>query len=181
MIMIAIPTIINACISKIHFSPNTCPFDIMLRIADQINFEFTKPKYNSQITKDNQHPHRSKCKLCSQILLSNKLATLHQSSKIAPRGRNPQPALTKKQVSQCIHKISKCHWILENEHRNSIIDRIHAHFYVSGCAKYEQDMWNIVGCRVVMSLGWTDGQADGRTVRWHDNTLLPKWDEGKDV
>ena len=34
---------------------------------------------------------------------------------------NPQPAYCKKQVSECIYKISKCCWILENEHWNALI------------------------------------------------------------
>ena len=82
-----------------------------------------------------------------------------------PEDRNPWPVWFEKHVSQCIHKISKCHWILENEPRNPIINRIHAPTKVNGCPNCEQDLLNIVGCRMVMSAGQTD--------RWHRARQYP--------
>ena len=62
--------------------------------------------------------------------------------------------------SQCIHKIMKCHRILENAHRDPIINRVHAPIKVHDRAKYELNLWNNVGCRVVM-------RPDRRTNRWY--------------
>ena len=84
-----------------------------------------------------------------------------EHEKYHPEEGNCWSAQSRKQVSQCIHKISKCHWTLENEHRKPIINTFHAPTKVNGCTKYEQDLLNIVGCRVVMRAGRTDGQTDG--------------------
>ena len=45
------------------------------------------------------------------------------SNKTGTLGR---PSSRSKTVSVCVHKISKCHWILENENGNLIINRVHA-------------------------------------------------------
>ena len=60
--------------------------------------------------------------------------------KIMSRGQEPSAGLVQeasKSVNACIHKISKCHWILQNEHRSPIINRVHAPTKVTGCTKYE--------------------------------------------
>ena len=85
---------------------------------------------------------------------------LCKDKKYSPDNGNPGPTQSKKQVSQCIHQIWMCHWILENEHRHPIIHRVHTHTKVNGWAKYEHDLWNIVGCRVVMRAGWTERWTD---------------------
>ena len=46
-----------------------------------------------------------------------------------------------------------------------MIDRIHAPNKVNGCTKYEQDILKIVGCRVVMRVGWMNGQTGGQAVQ----------------
>ena len=82
-----------------------------------------------------------------------------------------------KSVSVFIKCHSKCNWMLENEHRNPIIKRIHDPTNVNGCTKYEHNPLNSVGCRVVtragrLTNGRTDGLTDGRTdSAGHDNTL----------
>ena len=45
--------------------------------------------------------------------------------KYRPEGEKLRPAYSKKQVSQCIPKISKCHWTRENKQRNPIIKRLY--------------------------------------------------------
>ena len=97
-----------------------------------------------------------------------------------PVDGNPHPVQSKKQVSQCIHKISKCHWILDNQHKNPIISTVHAHTKINGYTKYEQDPLNIVGCRMVMRVGRIDRRMDIQTDSTeHNNTLQPEWAEGK--
>ena len=88
------------------------------------------------------------------------------NSKYCPEDGNPQLAWFKKQVCQCIHKISKCHWLLDNEHRNPIINRVDAPIKVNDCTKYEQDPLNIVGCRVVTMAGQTDVLEKNTIVLW---------------
>ena len=88
--------------------------------------------------------------------------------KYHPEEENPRPAKYRKQVSQCIHKISMCHWILENEHRNPIVKRVHAPAMANGCIKYEQDPLNIVG-----------GGGGGDKYKTRQNTLQPKWAKGE--
>ena len=44
---------------------------------------------------------------------------------IPSMGRELSASLVQ-EASQCIHKISKCHWIIENEHKNPIISRVDA-------------------------------------------------------
>ena len=90
----------------------------------------------------------------------------------------PSAGLGQEAISQCIHKIPKCYWILDNEHSNPIINTIHAHTKVNNWTTYKQDKWNIVGRRVVTKSGRTYGRADGAG---HDNTLRPEWAEGKNV
>ena len=60
--------------------------------------------------------------------------------------------------------------ILENEHRNPITNRVHAHTKDNGRAKYEQGPWNIVGYRVVKRVRRTDGRTDGQTAQ---GTTIP--------
>ena len=48
-------------------------------------------------------------------------------------------------VSQCIHKISKCHWILENEHKYLKINMINQPIKANDYTKYEKDPFDIVG------------------------------------
>ena len=94
--------------------------------------------------------------------------------KYRPEDGNPQPALSKKQVSQCIHEISKCHWVLKMtvETRSTIrlINRFHAPTKVNGYTKYDQVQLNIVCSWVLMRIrstyGQTDGQRDGWINRW---------------
>ena len=43
-----------------------------------------------------------------------------------------------------------------------VINRVHAHTKVNDWAKYEQDLRNIMGCRVIMGAGQTDGKTDGQ-------------------
>ena len=59
---------------------------------------------------------------------------------------------------------------------------------LNGCTKYEHDSLNIVGCRVVINVRWTDEQTNGQMDRQkegqgdgagHNNNLQPKWVEGK--
>ena len=98
--------------------------------------------------------------------------------KYHPEDGNPRPGLAQ-EARQCINKISKCNWILENEHTDPIINRVHAHTEVNGWAQYEQDPWKIMGYIVVMKAGWTDGWRDRCTdTTGHDNTLRPEWAEG---
>ena len=51
----------------------------------------------------------------------------------APLG--PRPSAGRVMKSQWIH--TKYHWILDNEQRNPIINRVQAHTKVSNWAKYE--------------------------------------------
>ena len=61
------------------------------------------------------------------------------------------------------------------EHRTPIINRVHAHTKANGWARYEQDPWNIVGCRVVTRAGRTDGQmAQDTTIPYDPNGLRVK-------
>ena len=43
--------------------------------------------------------------------------------------------------------------MLENEHKNPTINRVHAATKVIGCTEYKQNPLNIVGCRVVTRVG----------------------------
>ena len=95
--------------------------------------------------------------------------------KYPPKDRNPRLALSKKQVSQCIHKISKCHRIPENEHTNPIINKVHAPTKVNGCAKYEQDPLNIVGCRVITKTSHTFTRLPGVNTNVRRITGLPPY------
>ena len=75
------------------------------------------------------------------------------------RGRLQTP------VSQCIHKISKCHKeTLENKHRDPIINRVHLSTKVNGCIKYEHNPFNTVGCRAVTRAGQTDEQLERQFI-----------------
>ena len=65
-------------------------------------------------------------------------------------------------VSQCICKILKYHRILENEHIDPMINRVHAPTKVNNCVKYEQNLLYIVGCRVVTRVRRMDRQKDGQ-------------------
>ena len=56
----------------------------------------------------------------------------------------------------------KCHWILENEHRNPIINRVHDPTKVTGFTEYEQNPLNIVGCGVITRAGQMDEWMDRR-------------------
>ena len=40
---------------------------------------------------------------------------------------------------------------------------VHAFTKVNGCIRYEQDPFNVEGCRKVTRAGWMDGQTDGQT------------------
>ena len=53
----------------------------------------------------------------------------------------------------CIHKISKCLRILENQYRGPIINRVRVLIKISGCAKYEYDPLQTASCRVVTGVG----------------------------
>ena len=50
-------------------------------------------------------------------------------------------------------KFSKSHRIQENQHRDPQINRVHPPTKVNGCTKYQQDPFNIVGCRAVTRSG----------------------------
>ena len=84
-------------------------------------------------------------------------------------------------VSQCIQKISKCHRILENDIKDPIINQQGScSYWVNCCIKYEQNLLNTVGCRVVTRAGQMNEQTDERTnSAGHDNTLRPEWAKGK--
>ena len=77
-------------------------------------------------------------------------------------------------ASQCIHTIRKCHRILENVHRNLIINRAHVPIKGNGCTKYEQNPFNSVGCRVVTKTGRMDGRTDRRTDRLSRTRQYPQ-------
>ena len=64
--------------------------------------------------------------------------------------------------SSVFTKISKYHKILENEHIDPIIKRVHAHAMVNGRVKYEQNLLNVVGCRVVTRVRRIDSPTDRR-------------------
>ena len=53
----------------------------------------------------------------------------------------------------CICKVSKCHRIIINIHREPIINRILAPTKVNGCIKYEQNLLHAVGCKAVTRAG----------------------------
>ena len=91
-----------------------------------------------------------------------------QWKKIPSRGRQPSAVLVQ-EASQHIHEISNCHWILQNEQKNPIINKVHAPTNVKGCTIYIQDLLNIVGCNE----GGTDGWKDGTEGAGHTNTLWP--------
>ena len=84
----------------------------------------------------------------------------------AVNGKNGRPQTS---VSQCIHKNSKCHRILENEHSKPIISRVYAPTEINGSVKYEQNPLHIVVCRVVKRAGqmdgWTDSTSRNNTLR----------------
>ena len=55
-----------------------------------------------------------------------------------------------------------------------LINRVYAHTKINGWAKYEQDPWNIVGCRVVTRAGRTNGGTDRWTnVQTVQGTTIP--------
>ena len=86
-----------------------------------------------------------------------------------PEDGNPRPASSKKSIS-FFHE--KCPWILENEYQNSIINRAHDATKVNSCIKYEKDLLNIVGCRVVKK---TDGRTERQTAQGTTIPYGPNW------
>ena len=80
--------------------------------------------------------------------------------KIPSTGREPSASL----VSQCIQKMSKCHWTLQNECRNPIINMVHAPTKVNGCTKYKTG--SVEYCRLYSgNEGRTDRQTDGQMAQ----------------
>ena len=91
----------------------------------------------------------------------------HILKKHCPDDGNNQLAMFKKQFSQCILEISKCHWTLGHQHRNPIINRVHAPTKVNSCTKYEHKSLNVLGSRVVTRAGQRDGgkKTDGHMAK----------------
>ena len=76
----------------------------------------------------------------------------HVEEKSGKRGR------TDGQTLPWLNKNSKSNWILQNKHRNPIINRGHAPTKVDSCTNYEQ--LNIKDCRGVKRVGRMDGHTD---------------------
>ena len=67
--------------------------------------------------------------------------------------------------TEVVAMISKCQKIIWNDPRNLRMYVVHAPTEGNSWIKYEQDPWDIVGCRGAMRVGWTDRRKDRQIMR----------------